>query len=216
MDKPGKLLSGFFCTLFVVFIQKEEGGKVTKTCVYGPMFVTKKMKLSKSLIENICRDYMEFLLHEAGQAVSLEKIMGQAERFKDVLVYCKGKYYIPYTFALIGGRDRDIEAVHYGVCSRYGVLRNVICYVEKGKLSSVTFSVDLPSGYVIRNIMMEELLNGWSMSGLDLDSFDTYMLKDEARPYVSGIQETLSCSEEEAYEIYLNLTTLMEAEMERV
>lgn len=121
------------------------------------------MKLTKGFIETLFRNYMEFLLDIAGKGFCLEKIMEQTEQLEDVRISDGRYFYNPYEFALVGGRDADIREVHYGEFTSYGILRNIICYVEHGGLVSVTFCVDMENGEVIRNITMHELLDNWSV-----------------------------------------------------
>lgn len=125
------------------------------------------MKLTKSFIDEISRDYMKFLLDEAGKAVCLEKIMEQAERFDEVKICTRRHMFSPYEFALLGGRDSDIKEVRYGINAKYGTLRNIICHVEDGELVSVCFTVDLCNDKSITNITMEQLRKYWSASNHD-------------------------------------------------
>ena len=127
------------------------------------------MMLTKGFIEAISRDYMKFLLYEAGKAVCLEKIMEQADRFSDVQILTRTHAYTPYEFALVGGRDSDIVAVHYGEDAEYGLIRNIICYVNDGEVSSVKFTVDYRDGSLV-GVTMEELYEDWSVSNNDVEA----------------------------------------------
>lgn len=174
----------------------------------------KNMKLTKGFIEAISRDYMKFLLQEAGKAVCLEKIMEQAEKFEGVQIFNGYYYFTPDEFAVTGGRDSDIKAVHYGEDAEYGIIRNMICYVNDGEVSSVKFTVDYrdESGVVkdcsLVNVTMEELYEEWSASELDavggiISIFEDFL--DEHKIVVENKEKedaALTQDEEELANIY--------------
>lgn len=158
------------------------------------------MKLTKGFIEAISRDYVKFALCEAGKAVCLEKIMQQAERFEDVQICAKGHIYTPYEFALVGGLDSDIKEVRYGKNAKYGLLQNIICYVEKEELIYVTFDVALEDGQTLTTITLDDLLEQShdSTNGLInelIEIFETFL--EEHRMVVPNEEKTDAINEGE-------------------
>lgn len=160
------------------------------------------MKLTRSFIEAISRDYMKFLLDEAGKAVRLENIMEQAERFENVQICTKKHVFTPYEFALVGGCDSDIKEVRYGKTAEYGMLRNIICHVEGKELVSVTFDISIGCN-TIGNVTMEHLMQYWSSSNLDclnelVEVFEEFLNVHDMVVPNDEKTEAVVCGEDEA------------------